>query len=73
MEIHHTKHHQAYVTNFNSKRHNIRRLSFLNFINSLIQSKKDAVESLDAARGANDVAKMISLQSSLTFNGSQDE
>lgn len=46
MELHHTKHHQAYVNNYNV-----------------------ALEKYEEASLKNDVAKMISLQGALKFNG----
>jgi superoxide dismutase, Fe-Mn family len=46
MQIHHQKHHAAYVANFNK-----------------------ALESLDAAQSAGDVAALVGLQAALTFNG----
>ena len=46
MEIHHTKHHQTYVTNLVA-----------------------ALEQLDAAVAAGDVARVIALQDAVRFNG----
>ena len=46
MEIHHKKHHSAYISNLN-----------------------DALDSFEDARIKNDLAKQVSLQSKINFNG----